>query len=97
DWAGAAKAQEGIIKTITEKHEQLLYGNGITREDLQATLARAYEGLGRACVKAKEYDRAVAAFRGARDTLLKTDDPDARHQAVRISLNVSEVAASQGK
>jgi tetratricopeptide (TPR) repeat protein len=97
DFAGAAKAEEGIIKTITEKREQLLYGNGFTRDDLQASLARAYEGLGRACVKTKEYDRAVAAFRGARDTLLKSDDPDAKHQAVRISLNVSEVAASQGK
>jgi tetratricopeptide (TPR) repeat protein len=97
DFAGAAKAEEGIIKTITEKREQLLYGNGFTRDDLQASLARAYEGLGRACVKTKEYDRAVAAFRGARDTLLKSDDPDAKHQAVRISLNVSEVAASQGR
>jgi tetratricopeptide (TPR) repeat protein len=97
DFAGAAKAEEGIIKTITEKREQLLYGNGFTRDDLQASLARAYEGLGRACVKTKEYDRAVAAFRGARDTLLKSDDPDAKHQAVRISLNVSAVAASQGK
>jgi tetratricopeptide (TPR) repeat protein len=97
DFAGAAKAEEGIVKTITERREQLLYGNGFTREDLQASLARAYEGLGRACVKTKEYDRAVAAFRGARDTLLKSDDPDAKHQAVRISLNVSEVAASQGK
>lgn len=97
DWAGAAKAQEGVIKTITEKREQLLYGNGFTREDLQGSLARAYENLGRACVKAKEYDRAVTAFKGARDTLLKSDDPEARHQAVRISLNVSEVAASQGR
>jgi tetratricopeptide (TPR) repeat protein len=97
DFAGAARAQDGIIRTITEKREQLLYGNGFTREDLQASLARAYEGLGRACVKTKEYDRAVAAFRGARDTLLKCEDPEARHQAVRISLNVSEVAASQGR
>ena len=97
DFAGAARAQERIIKTITEKREQLLYGNGFTREDLQASLARAYESLGRACVKAKEYDRAVTAFKGARDTLLKSDDPESRHQAVRISLNVSEVAASQGR
>lgn len=97
DFAAAAKAQEGIIRTITEKREQLLYGNGFSREDLQRSLARAYEGLGRACVKTRQYDRAVAAFRGARDTLLKSDDPMARHQAVRISLNVSEVAASQGK
>jgi tetratricopeptide (TPR) repeat protein len=97
DFVGAAKTQDGIVRTITEKREQLLYGNGFTREDLQASLARAYEGLGRACVKTKEYERAVAAFRGARDSLLKSDDPDARHQAVRISLNVSEVAASQGR
>jgi tetratricopeptide (TPR) repeat protein len=97
DFAGAAKAQDGLIRTITEKREQLLYGNGFTREDLQASLARAYERLGRACVKLKEYDRAVAAFRGARETLLKAEDPEVRREAVRINWNLSEVAAAQGR
>ncbi|HEX3151111.1 MAG TPA: tetratricopeptide repeat protein [Gemmataceae bacterium] len=97
DYAAAAKAQDAIIRTITEKREQLLYGNGFTRDELQASLARAYEGLGRACVKTKEYDRAVTAFRSARDTLLKCDDHEARHQAVRINWNLSELAAGQGR
>lgn len=97
DYAAAAKAQEGIIKTINEKREQLLYGNGFGRDELQASLARAYEGLGRACVKTKEFDRAMAAFRSARDTLLKCEDHEARHQAVRINWNLSEVAAGQGR
>lgn len=97
DFAGAARAHDQLIGTITGKREQLLYGNGLTREELQATLARAYEGLGRACVTVKEYDRAAAAFRGARETLLKCEDARARHQAVRISLNMSEVAAAQGR
>src|SRR5205823_4926749 len=85
------------VRTITEKREQLLYGNGFTREDLQAMLARSYEHLGRARVKTKEYDRAATAFRSARDTLLKSDEPEARHQAVRINWNLSELLAAQGK
>jgi tetratricopeptide (TPR) repeat protein len=97
DFAVAAKAQDAIIRTIHEKREQLLYGNGFGRDELQASLARAYEGLGRACVKTKEYDRAVTAFRSARDTLLKCDDHEARHQAVRINWNLSELAAGQGR
>jgi tetratricopeptide (TPR) repeat protein len=97
DFAGAAKAHDAIVRTITEKHEQLLYGNGITREVLQTTLAQAYEHAGRARVKTKEYDRAVTAFRSARDTLLKSPEPEARHQAVRINWNLSEILAAQGK
>ena len=97
DFAGAAKAQDGIIRTITEKREQLLFGNGFTREDLQASLARAYESLGRACVKTKEYDRALTAFRAARETLLKCEDAECRHHAVRINWNLSELAAAQGR
>ena len=33
----------------------------------------------------------------ARDTLLKCDDHEARHQAVRINWNLSEIAAGQGR
>src|SRR5262245_22501031 len=97
DFAGAAKAQDAIIRTITEKREQLLFGNGFTRDDLQASLARAYERLGQACVRLKEYERAATAFRGARDTLLKSEDPDVRRQAVRVNWNVCEMAAAQGR
>jgi tetratricopeptide (TPR) repeat protein len=97
DFAGVARTHDEVVRTITDKREQLLFGNGLTREDLQFALAKAYEGLGQACVKTKEYERAVAAFRGARDTLLKSEDPDARHQAVRITFNLSEVAAAQGR
>ena len=95
DHAEAAKAQEAIVHTITDKREQLLYGNGFTREDLQSRLARAYERLGRARVQLKEYDEAATAFHEARNTLLKSDDPQARLQAVRIGWNLSEMAASQ--
>src|SRR5262245_58527295 len=97
DFASLAKAQDAVARTITEKREQLLYGNGFTREDLQANLARAYEALGRACVKVKEYDRAATAFRNARDVLIKCDDPEARHAAVRINWNLSELAAARGQ
>ena len=95
DFAAVAKVQESMIRTMTEKQEQLLYGEGVTREDLRANLGRAYERLGRARVQTKEYDRAVAAFRATRETLLKSDDPEARHQAARIHWNLSEIAAAQ--
>jgi len=97
DFAAAATAHEALAKTMTEKRDQLLYGNGLLREELEANLARAYEHLGRARLKTKEYDRAVAAFRSARDTLLKSDDPQARHEAVRINWNLSELFAAQGQ
>lgn len=95
DFVEGAKTQEAIIRTIIEKREQLLFGNGFPRGDLEASLARAYEKLGRARVQTKEYDKALLAFRGARETLLKSSDPDARHQAVRLNWNLCELAASQ--
>lgn len=95
DFAAEAKAQEAIVKTITEKREDLLYGNGFTRLDLENSLARSYERLGRDHIQLKQFDKAVAAFRNSRDTLLKSEDPEARTRAVRINLNISELAASQ--
>jgi tetratricopeptide (TPR) repeat protein len=97
DHAGVARAQDAIIQTINEKRDQLLYGTGLSRDELQGVLARAHERLGEASVRLKEYDRAAAAFRGARDTLLKSDDPQLRREAVRINWNVCEMAAAQGR
>jgi tetratricopeptide (TPR) repeat protein len=95
DFAAEAKAQEAIIKTITEKRQDLLYGNGFTVVDLENSLARSYERLGRDRIQLKQFDQAVAAFRNSRDTLLKSEDPESRTRAVRINLNISELAASQ--
>jgi len=97
DFAGMAKAQESMIRVMTDYRDQLLYGTGQTREGLQENLGRAYERLGQARVQKKEYDRAAAAFRSTRDVLLNSEDPEARHQAVRIYLNLSEIAAAQGR
>lgn len=97
DFAAEAKAQEMIIRTIADKREHLLFGNGFTREDLTRSMARSYERLGRARIKLKDYDGAVAAFRNARETLQKSEDPEGRHEAVRINLNLSELAAAQEK
>jgi len=97
DFAGVAQAQETMVRTMIEKKDHLLYGHGYTRDDVQGNLGRAYERLGRARVQTKEYDRAVAAFKATRDTLLHSDDPEARHQAIRINWNLSEIAASQGR
>lgn len=95
DFAAEAKSQEAIIKTITEKREQLLYGNGFSRDDLQNSLARSYERLGRDRIQLKQIDQAIVAFRNSRDTLLKCEDPELRSRAVRVNLNLSELAASQ--
>lgn len=95
DFAAEATAQEAIIRTITAKREQLLFGNGFTREDLQTSLARSYERLGRDRIHLKQYDQAVAAFRNARATLLKSEDPDTRVQAVRLNWNLCQLAAAQ--
>ena len=95
DFAAGAKTQEAIIRTIVENREQILYGNGFPREDLENSLARAYERLGRARIQTKEFDKALLAFRGARETLLKSTDPQARHQAVRLHWNLCELAAGQ--
>jgi len=97
DFAGMAKAQESMVRVMTEFRDQLLYGTGQTREGLQENLGRAYERLGQARVQTKEYDRAAAAFRATRDVLLGSDDPEARHQAIRIYLNLSEIATAQGR
>ncbi len=97
DFAAESKAQQAIIHTITEKREQLLYGNGFTRDDLTSSLARSYERLGRARIQLKEYDQAIVAFRNARDTLLKSDDPECRTQAVRLNWNLCKIAAAQGQ
>jgi RNA polymerase sigma-70 factor (subfamily 1) len=97
DFAGVAKAQETMVRTMIDKKDHLLYGHGYTREDVQGNLGRAYERLGRARVQTKEYDKAVAAFKATRDTLLSSDDPEARHQAIRMNWNLSEIAASQGR
>ena len=78
DFAAEAKAQEAIVRTITEHREQLLYGNGFTRDDLQTSLARSFERLGRARVHLKKFDQALTAFRNARQAYLKSEDPEVR-------------------
>lgn len=96
-FAAAAEVQERIIRTIAEQREQLLFGNGFTKDDLLNTLAKAHERLGRCCIKTKSYARAAKAFRTARDTLLKVEDPDAQRLAVRINWNICEMAYAQEK
>ena len=97
DYAAAAATQDAIITTIATKREELLFVEGFSRDDLQTSQARAYERLGRCCVRTKEFARAEAAFRGARDELLKSDDVETRRGTVRINRNLSEMAAAQGK
>ncbi|HVK12664.1 MAG TPA: hypothetical protein VM597_28195 [Gemmataceae bacterium] len=97
DHAGAAAAQDSLVKTITEHREELLYGGTLSRDELGLMLAKSYERLGQAAVALKDHDRATAAFRNARDTLLKSDDPAVRQQAVRINWNLAEMAVAQAR
>lgn len=97
DNAGAAAAQDALLKTIADHREQLLFAGQFTREDLTASTAKAYERLGKAAVALKDYDRATTAFRAARDTLLKSEETAVRHQAVRMNWNLAEMAAAQNR
>ncbi len=97
DFAAGAATQERLIAAVAAHRERLLFGNGFTKDDLQTTLAKAHERLGKCLVRTKEYAKATAAFRAARDTLLTVSDPDAHRLAARINWNVCETAAAQEK
>lgn len=97
EFAAAMDVQDQIIRTIHAKREQLLFGNGFTRDDLQSSLARAHERRGQCAVKRKQYDTAMQSFRQAREALLQMQDADARRSAHRINWNISEMAAAQEK
>jgi tetratricopeptide (TPR) repeat protein len=58
-------------------------------EELATQMAETYERLGRVCVRAKDFDRAVAAYRKAQEK-----DPQRRQ---RLSYNLADVYAGQGK
>ena len=97
NFAAGAAVQEKIIETIANQREQLLFGNGFTKEDLLNTLAKAHERLGRCSIRTRNHARAASAFQAARDTLLTIDDPDAHRLAGRINWNICEMAAAQEK
>jgi tetratricopeptide (TPR) repeat protein len=58
-------------------------------EERAAQAAETYERLGRVCVRAKHFDRAVAAYRKAQEK-----DPQRRQ---RVCYNLADVYAGQGK
>lgn len=89
--------QARIIETIKLHQDQLLFGNGFTKIDLQTTLAKAHDRMGKCATKMKEYKIAMHAYRESRDLLLKIEDPDANMLANRMNWNICEMAAAQEK
>lgn len=97
DHAGVAAAEDQAIETLVQRKDHLLYGHGLSKDDLLSALAKSYERLGQARLKLKQYELATQAFRLARDTYLKTEDPSARHQAARINWYLCELCFAQGR
>jgi tetratricopeptide (TPR) repeat protein len=92
-YADAAETQERLIKSLTSHRDQLLHTFG--REDLQSSLVRAHERMGKCFVQIKEFAKAAKAYRAARDAALEFQDPDMRNQAIRFNWNVCEMMVAQ--
>jgi tetratricopeptide (TPR) repeat protein len=84
----AVVAYREVIKVL-EKPEALMELGPFQPDLLTKEAARTYEKIGRVHVQAKQYDRAVAAFRQA-----QAKNPD---QAGRLNYNLAEVCLALGK
>lgn len=88
DVARAEQAFRDVLDVL-EHPAPLLEQGAFTREEVNEQAAETYERLGRVCLQAKQFDRAVAAFNQAR-----RKDPT---RAARLALNLAEVCRDQGK
>jgi pentatricopeptide repeat protein len=88
DLARAGQAFRDVLDVL-EHPASLLEQGEFTREEVNEQAAETYERLGRVCLKAKQFDKAVAAFNQAR-----AKDPT---RAARLALNLAEVYRDQGK
>jgi tetratricopeptide (TPR) repeat protein len=84
-----AEAAFRDVVAVLDRPAALVEQGTATREEIDAQAAETYERLGRLCLKAGHPDRAVAAFEAA-----QKKDPD---RAGRLSYNLAEVLADQGK
>jgi tetratricopeptide (TPR) repeat protein len=74
---------------IFDQPDSLVEQGPYTREEIEGQAAETYERLGRLCLRAGRTDQAVAAFQQAQKR-----DPA---RAARLSYNLAEVYAGQGK
>jgi tetratricopeptide (TPR) repeat protein len=86
------KGAENAFRDATavfDQPESLVEQGPYTREEIDGQAAETYERLGRLCLRAGRADQAVAAFQQA-----QKKDPA---RAARLSYNLAEVYAGQGK
>jgi tetratricopeptide (TPR) repeat protein len=84
-----ARTAFGQAARILDHPNALLESGPFDRDEIRARAADLYERIGRICVQARKYDEAVAAFRQAQAR--------ARDRMGRLSYNLAEVLAAQGK
>lgn len=89
DWTRAEAAFAEVIKLLVDKREALIESGPFSPEQLDSEAAKTYERLGRVCIEARKYDRAIAAF-----TQAQKRDPE---RADRLSYNLAEVCLAQRK
>jgi tetratricopeptide (TPR) repeat protein len=85
---GKAAAAFGEVVQLLEKGD-VPAADQADPGSLAVQAAETYERLGRVCVRAKEFERAIAAYRKAQEK-----DPQRRG---RLSYNLADVYAGQGK
>jgi tetratricopeptide (TPR) repeat protein len=84
-----AEAAFAEVADLLDRGEALVGEDaGAGPEDRAAQAAETYERLGRVCVRARHFDRAVAAYRKAQEK-----DPQRRQ---RLCYNLADVHAGQG-
>jgi tetratricopeptide (TPR) repeat protein len=84
------KAQKSLreVLAVLDDPTALIEQGPYNRDEVNAQAAETFEHLGRVCLKAKQTERAVEAFRAA----LKKDSA----RAARLSYNLAEVYVEQG-
>lgn len=87
--AQALTAYDRVIKELREHRQALVEMNALEPAQISAEIGRTLERLGKACTKAREYDRAVKAFTEAQRL-----DPE---NTGRLHFNLAEVALAQNQ
>jgi tetratricopeptide (TPR) repeat protein len=88
DWAEAEKNFRRVTEVL-DRPDALRELGALNRDEIDAQAADTWERLGRVCVEAKAFDRAVAAFQQS-----------VRHDPIRsprLSLNLAEVLAKASR
>jgi tetratricopeptide (TPR) repeat protein len=89
DWTKAENAFSEAAKLLVDKREALIESGPYSPEQLDGEAAKTYERLGKVCIQAAKYDRAVTAFSRAQKC-----DPE---RADRLNFNLAETCLAQRK